>query len=68
MHPELVRAIVTACLAKTPNGARRQLASKDEAKRIKAEDTLTAMIVVALAEVKQPARIGNQMAGSWGDP
>lgn len=48
VHPELARAIVTACLDQVPQNLRRHLASKDEAKRIKAEDAVAAMIVVAL--------------------
>lgn len=50
MHPELVRGLVTACLDQVPQSLRRQLASKDEAKRIKAEDAVAAMIVVAIAK------------------
>lgn len=53
MHPELVRAIVTACLDTVPGTLRRQLLSKNEAKRTKAEDAVAAMIVVALANAQQ---------------
>lgn len=47
--PALIRAIVLAALVKTPDRTKRQLVSKVEARRERAEEALTARIVVALA-------------------
>ena len=51
-HPELIRATVLAALASSPDWTKRQLVSKDAAKRERAEDVLTAKIVVALARIE----------------
>lgn len=50
-HPYLIRAIVLNCLLAAPGHAKRQLDSKDLAKRTRAEDALAARIVVALNHV-----------------
>lgn len=52
INPELARAIVAAAVAQTPDWARRELASKVESKRNRAEDALVARIVVALGQVR----------------
>lgn len=48
-HPDLIRAVVLASIAATPDRLRRQLAWKDAVKREQAEDLLADRIVVALA-------------------
>jgi len=48
--PELVRAIVLAALVKAPDRIKRQLVSRNEARRARAEDAVTAIIVAALAQ------------------
>lgn len=49
MHPDLVHAVVLAALARVPDGTKRKLASKVPEHRDRAEDTIAASIVVALA-------------------
>lgn len=50
-HPDLVRAIVLNCLVSTPEHAKRQLLSRDLTRRVRAEDALTARIVLALGQI-----------------
>lgn len=50
-HPDLLRAVVLAGLVAAPDHAKRQLVSRDFAKRSRAEDALAARIVVALSQV-----------------
>ena len=49
MHPDLVKAIVLAAIARTPNHAKRQLVSTVRERRERAEEVLAASIVVELS-------------------
>ena len=49
MHPDLVKAIVLAAIARTPTHAKRQLASTVREHRERAEEVLAASIVVELS-------------------
>lgn len=51
-NPELVRAIVSAAVAQSPQWVRQALASKVEPKRNRAEDALVARIVIALEQLR----------------
>ena len=50
-HPDLVRAVVLSCLVSMPEHSKRQLVSRDFSRRAKAEDALTARIVIALTQI-----------------
>lgn len=49
MHPDLMKAIVLAAIAKTPDHAKRQLASTVRERRERAEEVLSASIIVELS-------------------
>ena len=49
MHPDLMKAIVLAAIAKTPDYAKRQLVSTVRERRERAEEVLGASIVVELS-------------------
>ena len=49
LHPDLMRAIVLAAIAKTPNHAKRQLVSTVRERRERAEEVLAASIIVELS-------------------
>jgi excisionase family DNA binding protein len=50
MHPFLANAILTASIAGTSESVRRDLASKDEETRTKAEDSIVERMIAALCE------------------
>lgn len=50
MHPFLANAILTASIAGTSESVRRDLSSKDEGTRTKAEDSVVERMVAALHE------------------
>jgi hypothetical protein len=49
MHPDLLKAIVLAAIARMPNNTKRQLASTVRERRERAEEALAASIVVELS-------------------
>jgi hypothetical protein len=49
--PDLLRAVVLACVVAAPDHTKRQLLSRDIAKRSRAEDALAARFMVALSQV-----------------
>lgn len=49
MHPDLMKAIVLAAIAKTPDHAKRKLVSTVRERRERAEEVLAAGIVVELS-------------------
>jgi len=50
MHPNLMKAIILAAIAKAPENTKRRLVSKVPERRNRAEDVITASIVVALSQ------------------
>lgn len=48
MHPFLASAILTASIASTPEAVRRDLSSRDEGRRGKAEDGIVKRMILAL--------------------
>ena len=50
MHPAVTQAIVLAVIAKLPENAKRQLVSKIQLRHERAEETLSASIVLALSQ------------------
>ncbi|MFI8667361.1 hypothetical protein ACIGGE_13090 [Qipengyuania sp. NPDC077410] len=49
-HPDLLRAVVLAAIVSTPDHSKRQLVSKMQGRREKAENALAAKIVIALSQ------------------
>lgn len=56
MHPFLANAILTASIAGTSESVRRDLASKDEETRTKAEDSIVERMIAALYEPHREVR------------
>lgn len=50
MHPDLMKAIILAAITKTPDHAKRQLASTVQQRRERAEEALAASIVIELSQ------------------
>ena len=50
VHPDLLRAVVLAAIVSTPDHYKRQLVSKVQKRREKAEEALTARLVIALLQ------------------
>ena len=50
VHPTLINAIVLATIVKLPDNTKRLLTSKVQQRRERAEETLTASIVLALSQ------------------
>jgi len=50
-HPELMKATVLAALVTAPDWTKRQLVSKDAARRERAEEVIAARITVALSQL-----------------
>ena len=49
-HPDLLQAVVLAAIVSTPDHSKRQLVSKVQERREKAEEALTARVVIALSQ------------------
>jgi len=49
-HPDLLQAVVLAAIVSTPDHSKRQLVSKVQERREKAEEALTARLVIALSQ------------------
>ena len=50
MHPALTQAIVLAAISKLPESTKRQLTSKVQQRRDRAEEVLSASIVLTLSQ------------------
>ncbi|MFI8667466.1 hypothetical protein ACIGGE_13630 [Qipengyuania sp. NPDC077410] len=49
-HPDLLQAVVLAAIVSMPDHSKRHLVSKVQERREKAEEALTARLVIALSQ------------------